>query len=76
MVVEKEKIDAIYGDYDVKPETSKLLMGSNIIGLIQKSYQSIKNRKGKKDEKINYYLDEINKEYRKLVSDWNYTLMN
>lgn len=73
---EQEKIQAVYENYDINPSTSKLLMDSNIIALIQQGYNAIKNRKKAKDPKVYRLMRAFKKEYKKLQEDWNYTLMN
>ena len=76
VILEKEKIQAVYENYDINPTTSKLLMDSNIISLIQKGYKAIKNREKAKDPKVYKLLKEFKHEYKKLQKDWNSTLMN
>lgn len=73
---EQKKIEAVYESYEINPETSKLLMNSNIIALIQKGYHAIKTRSSSKDKKVYRILRDFKKEYKKLQNDWNYTTLN
>ncbi|MEX1191445.1 MAG: hypothetical protein WED10_01350 [Brumimicrobium sp.] len=75
-IEEKEKIDAVYEAYNVNPKTSEFLLGSNIIGLIKKSYNTLKNRSSKDEKVALKYLNEFKTEYRRLQQDWYTTLMN
>lgn len=73
---EKEKIDAVYEAYHVNPKTSEFLLGSNIIGLITKVYENLKNRSSENEKKAQQYLIEFKDEYRRLQQNWYTTLMN
>lgn len=73
---EKEKIDAVYEAYHVNPKTSEFLLGSNIIGLITKVYDTLKNRSAENEVSARRYLDEFQSEYKRLQQNWYTTLMN
>jgi len=76
LILEQKKIEAVYENYDINPKTSKLLMDSNIISLIQDGYKAIKNRSTSRDRKVFKILRDFKKEYKKLQNDWNVTLLN
>lgn len=73
---EKEKIDAVYESYNVNPKTSEFLLGSNIIGLISKVYDTLKNRSSENESSARRYLNEFQNEYKRLQQNWYTTLMN
>lgn len=75
-IEEKEKIDAVYEAYNVNPKTSEFLLGSNIIGLISKVYENLKNRSSENETKTRRYLTEFQNEYKRLQQNWYTTLMN
>ena len=75
-IEEKEKIDAVYEAYSVNPKTSEFLLGSNIIALISKVYDTLKNRSSENELKARKYLNEFQMEYKRLQQNWYTTLMN
>lgn len=75
-MAEKKRIDDVYQSYHVNPKTSHFLLGSNIIGLIDKVYYSLRNRDNKSEAETQRRLNEFTKEYHRLKKDWYQTLMN
>ncbi|MDX1652354.1 MAG: hypothetical protein R3277_07680 [Brumimicrobium sp.] len=73
---EKKKIEAVFQMYELNPKTSEFLLGSNIIDLITKAYENLKNRSSINEKKALQYLNEFKSEYQKLRNDWYITLMN
>ena len=75
-IAEKKRIDEVYQSYHVNPKTSHFLLGSNIIGLIDKVYNSLSQRDNKSEAEAQRYLNEFTMEYHRLKKDWYHTLMN
>ena len=75
-IAEKERIDQVYQAYQVSPKTSQFLLGSNIISLIRKVYESLNNRNASNEAEAQQYLNEFTKEYHRLKKNWYQTLMN
>ncbi len=73
---EKKRIDEVYQSYNVNPKTSHFLLGSNIIGLIGKVYDALRERDIKTEAQAQRYLNEFTKEYDRLKENWYQTLMN
>lgn len=73
----KIKISQIFENYNFENKTSQLLMGSNILELIQRTYVDIcisskKLRKGQK----NKMLRTFEHEHLRLKDNWTYVDMN
>lgn len=75
-IAEKKRIDRVYQSYQVDPKTSQFLLGSNIISLINKVYESLQKRNNSSEAEAQRYLNEFTKEYHRLKSNWYQTLMN
>lgn len=68
-------IEDVYENFNADPKTSKLLINSNILELIQKTYfQSIKNC-GFQPESLFEY-DQFIKESDRLIGVWDRQMMN
>ena len=77
----KEKMDKdfvfdVYDNYEVDAAASQILLNSNIIQLILKSYASLKNRSDQNDLEATYDLNRFYKEYHRLNQNWNRIEMN
>lgn len=75
-IEEKRKIDFIYSKHKVNPDVGRFLLGSDIITLISKAYQGLKNRESTKDEVVQLNLEKFIEEYIRLKQEWYLTLMN
>lgn len=75
-IADKEKIDQVYQHYQVNPKTSQFLLGSNIISLIRKVYETLNNRNATNEAEAQQYLNEFTKEYHRLRQNWYQTLLN
>ncbi len=75
-IAEKERIDEVYQTYQVNPKTSQFLLGSNIISLINKVYESLHERNQSNEVDAQKHLNEFTKEYHRLKKNWYQTLMN
>ncbi|RFC54605.1 hypothetical protein [Brumimicrobium aurantiacum] len=73
---DKKKIDIVYETYNVNPRTSEFLLGSNIVALIKKTYDVLKNRSQQNEKLAQEQLEAFQEEYAKLKQDWYITLMN
>jgi hypothetical protein len=75
-IAEKKRIDEVYQKYNVNPKTSQFLLGSNIIALIGKVYDSLQERNSNSEAEAQRNLNEFTKEYHRLKKNWYQTLMN
>lgn len=75
-IADKKRIDEVYQTYQVNPKTSQFLLGSNIISLIRKVYDSLRNREAGSEAEAQQYLNEFTKEYHRLKKNWYQTLLN
>lgn len=75
-IADKKRIDEVYQSYQVNPKTSQFLLGSNIISLIRKVYDSLSNREAGSEADAQRYLNEFTKEYHRLKKNWYQTLLN
>lgn len=73
---DQEKIAAVYGSYNIDPQSSELLLDSNILEIIIEGFKSIKRRKEVGEAKVKALLNEFHEEYEKLQQRWNYALLN
>ncbi len=67
---DKERIIEVYKNYSFDTETSKLLMNSSIMELIQKSFSYITDGKHSKDI-TKKQLKEFRKEHLRLHKNWS-----
>lgn len=75
---EKSKIDRIkevYNNFKADPKTSKMLIDSDILELIQKNYFQIKGNNGLRPKELFEY-DQFIKESDRLISIWDRQMMN
>ncbi len=77
----KEKMDKdfvfdVYDNYEVDASTSRILLDSDIIQLILKSYSSLKERNEENELEATYNLNKFYKEYHRLLQNWNRVEMN
>lgn len=73
---DQEKIAAVYESYNIDPQSSELLLDSNILEIIIEGFKSIKRRKEVGEAKVKALLNEFHQEYEKLQQRWNYALLN
>lgn len=73
---DQEKIAAVYESYKINPQSSELLLDSNILEIILEGFKSIKRRKEVGEAKVKSLLTEFHEEYEKLQQRWNYALLN
>ncbi len=73
---EKNKIDVVYQTNHVNVNTSRFLLGSDIVVLIHKLYNVLQNRDEHSEKEVNDYLTAFKKEHRRLKKNWYQTLMN
>lgn len=73
---DQEKIAAVYESYNIDPQSSELLLDSNILEIIIEGFKSIKRRKEVGEAKVKALLNEFHEEYEKLQQRWNYALLN
>lgn len=77
----KEKMDKdfvfdVYDNYEVDAATSRILLDSDIIQLILKSYSSLRDRNKDNELEAAYNLNKFYKEYHRLLQNWNRVEMN
>jgi hypothetical protein len=73
---DKKSIEVVYQTYNVNPKTSEFLLGSNIVALIKKAYNELKNRSDSNEKIAQEKLEAFQTEYERLKQDWYVTLMN
>ncbi len=73
---DKKRIDIVYETYNINPNTSEFLLGSNIVALIKDTYHELKNRTNQNEKIAQEQLEAFYEEYAKLKQDWYITLMN
>jgi len=73
---DQEKIAAVYEGYKIDPQSSELLLDSNILEIILEGFRTIKKRKVVGEAKVKALLNEFHEEYQKLQERWNYALLN
>ncbi|PWH86202.1 hypothetical protein [Brumimicrobium oceani] len=73
---DKNRIDTVYETYNVNPKTSEFLLGSDIVALIKKTHNELKNRSSQNERLAQENLEAFYEEYAKLKQDWYITLMN
>jgi hypothetical protein len=67
----EKKIASVYEGYNVDPNSSLFLINSEIIGLIQEGYLSIKERKIHGEDQVQYFLEKFREEYDRLQTNWS-----
>lgn len=72
----EKKISSVYEGYNVDPNSSVFLINSEIIGLIQEGYLSIKERKIHGEDQVDYFLKKFTEEYQKLQNKWTTIALN
>jgi len=73
---DERKIAAVYESYNIDPQSSELLLDSNILEIILEGFRSIKKRQEIGETRIKSLLNEFHEEYEKLQERWNYALLN
>lgn len=68
-----KKIDGVYSNFKANPETSILLINSNILKLIQKIIQNSKESRIDEDSEL---FQAFIKESDKLIQTWNFQTLN
>lgn len=63
---DREKIIEVYNTYEFDSVTSKMLMDSNILGLIKDSYERLMHR-----ESAGHFLKAFQREFNRLRINWN-----
>lgn len=75
---EESKIQGIrqvYDNFHANPETSKFLINSDILDLIQSVYSWVMSEKGHNPQSFHEYNQFI-RESDRLISEWDHQLMN
>ncbi|MDG1331941.1 MAG: hypothetical protein P8P74_06405 [Crocinitomicaceae bacterium] len=76
-IQDKQKIIAVYQSYHIAPETSEILIGSNILQLIKDSFHSIANSTSERNyKKAQKKLVRFILEHRRLNDKWNFVSAN
>ncbi len=70
------KIQEVYERYDFNKDTSRILIGSDILNLIQKSFVKMKNENSKRSNLTRKNLYAFLKEYKRLKHNWDLTVVN
>lgn len=73
---DKKRIEVIYQSYDLSPKIGEFLLGSNIVALIKKAYNELKNRSHSNERIAQEKLEAFQIEYERLKQDWHITMMN
>lgn len=68
-IEDKDKIKAVFSSYKFESNSSILLMNSPILEIIQMNYISI--FQNAPEQETSYQLKRFQKEYTKLVENWN-----
>lgn len=73
----KQKIIAVYQSYHIDPQTSEILIGSNILQLIKDSFHTIANSTGERHHKAaQKKLVRFILEHKRLRDKWKYISAN
>ena len=77
----RKKIIAVYENYEFDTNTSKILMNSNVLDLIQKSFETIltrrqPGRKSRSQRRRSAYLIEFLEEHDRLQRSWGLVQAN
>jgi len=68
---DKQKIITVYQSYQIDPQTSEILIGSNILQLIKESFHSIANSTGEQNyRKAQKKLTCFILEHKRLLDKW------
>ncbi|MFK7784413.1 MAG: hypothetical protein AB8B56_04805 [Crocinitomicaceae bacterium] len=68
----KQKIITVYQSYHIDPQTSEILIGSNILQLIKESFHTIANSSSERHlKKAHKKLSSFTLEHRRLKNKWN-----
>jgi hypothetical protein len=62
---DQEKIAAVYEAYQIDPQSSEVLLNSNILEIILEGFRSIKRRKEVGEAKVKSLLAAFHEEYEK-----------
>lgn len=66
----REKIIAVYQNYEFDTNTSRVLMNSDVLQLIKESFEHICERRGKGRRSKKNYLHQFLKEHERLQQNW------
>ncbi len=66
----REKIIAVYQNYDFDTQTSRVLMNSNVLELIKKSFENISERKNRSRKNYSRPLIQFLREHDRLQRNW------
>lgn len=73
----KQKIITVYQSYHIDPQTSEILIGSNILQLIKESFHTIANSTSERHlRKAQKKLSNFIVEHRRLKNKWNHVSAN
>jgi hypothetical protein len=73
----KQKIITVYQSYHIDPQTSEILIGSNILQLIKDSFHTIANSTNERHlEKARQKLSSFILEHKRLKNKWKYISAN
>ena len=73
---DRDKIIEVYRSYGFDTSTSEILMESDILEIIQKTFRSIEKRKPGKDSDSDKLMALFQKKHRQLVLNWKLTDTN
>lgn len=73
---DRNKIIEVYRNYGFDTSTSEILMESDILEIIQKTFSSIEKRKPGKDSDSDKLMTIFQKKHHQLVLNWKLTDMN
>lgn len=71
-LLNKAKIIAVYQSYDFDTETSQILMNSDVLDLIKKTFEGIQS----KSHRHRFLLREFLSEHKRLRQNWRYIESN
>lgn len=66
----REKIIAVYQNYEFDTETSRVLMNSNVLELIKKSFENISEKKSRSRKNYSRPLLQFLREHDRLQRNW------
>lgn len=73
--VKMDSIRSVYDNFHAHPDTSKYLINSDILRLIQSVYAALVSKKGESPESF-YEYNEFIRESDRLIAAWDKQLMN
>ena len=75
-VNDRNKFIEVYRSYGFDTNTSEILMESDILQIIQQTFQSIENRSPEKDSDSDKLMTLFQNKHHQLVQNWQLTDMN